>query len=331
VKQNIALSVVSVFLSLLLIEAGARILQPIGYQPFFDTSSEEWKHDSADLPTLIKASRAMGYELIPRRGSGGYKVNSLGIFDRERTIEKKASEFRIIALGDSITGGGGMTYVKFIEDALKDKTGHIEIWNCGVPGYNTAQELAFLQQRCINFKPDLVLLQFCLNDFQVTPVVIKDKGRPVVYWPRNDAAGFINPLLFKYSYLYRRIIFFLYFRENFDEKEKCYRIVKESLTRMRDLLAERGVSFFVAVFPYMKDPYNEQDNTRYAYIREIIRDLHITSLDLTPTFLNAKVTVGELSIGDGLHPNVKGHELAANVILKEMFKRNLLPSGIQKE
>ena len=40
-----------------------------------------------------------------------------------------------------------------------------EVWNLGVPGYNTAQELAYLQRGGRAYAPDLVVVGFFPNDF----------------------------------------------------------------------------------------------------------------------------------------------------------------------
>ncbi|HEY5657362.1 MAG TPA: SGNH/GDSL hydrolase family protein, partial [Myxococcota bacterium] len=39
--------------------------------------------------------------------------------------------------------------------------------NFGVPGYNTAQELALLEARVLAFEPDVVILQYTINDLHV--------------------------------------------------------------------------------------------------------------------------------------------------------------------
>ena len=40
-----------------------------------------------------------------------------------------------------------------------------EVWNLGVPGYNTGQELAYLEEIGPRAKPDLVIVGFYPNDF----------------------------------------------------------------------------------------------------------------------------------------------------------------------
>ena len=100
------------------------------------------------------------------------RINSLGFRDRqEYSLEKPANTFRIIVLGDSVTFGHGTlddtTYPYLLEQELKKWRPDVawEIWNLGVPGYNTGQELAYLEQIGPQADPDLVIVGFYPNDF----------------------------------------------------------------------------------------------------------------------------------------------------------------------
>jgi len=42
------------------------------------------------------------------------------------------------------------------------------VLNFGVPGYNTVQELEVLRVKALRFKPDLVILQYCINDEHIS-------------------------------------------------------------------------------------------------------------------------------------------------------------------
>jgi len=55
----------------------------------------------------------------------------------------------------------------------------VEVINFGVPGYNTAQEANLLEDVVAAWDPDLVVLQFCGNDFQL-PNFIQTSAGPLV-------------------------------------------------------------------------------------------------------------------------------------------------------
>lgn len=99
------------------------------------------------------------------------RINSLGFRDwREYATEKRPGTFRILVLGDSVTFGHGTldetTYPYLLEQRLKQWRPDVgwEVWNLGVPGYNTAQELAYLQEVGPRYAPDLVIVGFYAND-----------------------------------------------------------------------------------------------------------------------------------------------------------------------
>ena len=99
-------------------------------------------------------------------------TNALGFRDpRNYPLEKGRNTFRIVVLGDSVTFGHGArfetTYPYLLEQRLKAWRPDVtwEVWNLGVPGYNTAQELAYLHEVGPRYQPDLVIVGFFPNDF----------------------------------------------------------------------------------------------------------------------------------------------------------------------
>ena len=99
-------------------------------------------------------------------------INALGFRDpREYTLEKPPGTFRILVLGDSVTFGHGAideaTYPYLLEQRLKAWRPEVDwqVWNLGVPGYNTGQELAYLLEVGPRYQPDLVVVGFYENDF----------------------------------------------------------------------------------------------------------------------------------------------------------------------
>lgn len=123
------------------------------------------------------------YVADPRRGQklgAGYdgwfagvpvKVNQLGFRDdREYALAKGPRTFRILVLGDSVTFGHGSvfehTYPYLLEQQLRQWRPAIDwqVWNLGVPGYNTRQEWAYLTEVAQAYAPDLVIVGFFPND-----------------------------------------------------------------------------------------------------------------------------------------------------------------------
>ena len=90
-------------------------------------------------------------------------INRLELRDtREYDLAKKPNTFRILVVGDSVTFGHGSVhaYPELLEARLKTWRPEVDwqVWNAGVPGYNTSQELAHLLEVGGAFQPDLVIV-----------------------------------------------------------------------------------------------------------------------------------------------------------------------------
>src|SRR5919108_5792949 len=106
------------------------------------------------------------------------RMNSHGFRDKERTYEKKEGTFRILALGDSYTEGVQVsleqTFPYILEERLNsEKSGvRFEVLNLGVSGFGTAQEYLTLKHYGLEYKPDLVILNFFIgNDVRDNSVI----------------------------------------------------------------------------------------------------------------------------------------------------------------
>ncbi len=127
---------------------------------------------STPHPTLYRPSLHphLVYELDP--ASPG--VNSLGMRDHELDPVALHARPKIAVIGDSHTYSVDVsrvdeTFPAQLEHALHHQFGQprVKVLNFGVPGYNMAQELAVLQLKVLDYAPQLILLQYCLNDTHV--------------------------------------------------------------------------------------------------------------------------------------------------------------------
>jgi len=104
-------------------------------------------------------------------GGESLVVNSIGMRDREYTIEKPARVARIAVLGDSYAFGNGVpaaaTFVKVLEremNANRRAGVRYEVMNFGVKGYDTTQESATLREVALPLDPDVLIVAYFLND-----------------------------------------------------------------------------------------------------------------------------------------------------------------------
>lgn len=137
----------------------------------------EWYLKTSTTPSLTPGYKRSHseriYELVPNYEGKTYdailKFNSLGLRDYDRPILKDA--YRIAIFGDSITFGQGVelknTFAKILEQQLNEhyKTKfQIQVFNFGVPSYNTLSEYLYLKDSYHRYKPDLVIFQYTAED-----------------------------------------------------------------------------------------------------------------------------------------------------------------------
>jgi len=98
------------------------------------------------------------------------RIDSLGFRDREIPEAKPKGEYRILALGDSITWGDYLqadeVYVEQMERFLNAAvTGlRVEVVNAAVGDIGLREEVDILEERGLRVHPDEVLVAFYLND-----------------------------------------------------------------------------------------------------------------------------------------------------------------------
>lgn len=100
----------------------------------------------------------------------GARHNSQGFRTPEYTLAHPPNTFRILVLGDSITWGQGVkleeTFPQVLQSLLHQKCPEVqyELIGMGVRGHRLADNLMKLLVHGQYLKPDLVLIQVCVND-----------------------------------------------------------------------------------------------------------------------------------------------------------------------
>lgn len=104
-------------------------------------------------------------------------VNSSGFRDREYARQKPPGTRRVVVLGDSIAFGNHLdvdrTFPEQLEAMFRSAGKSVDVLNLAVGGYHTLNEVAFLEQLGLSFDPDVVVVQFCINDLGVHPQVLE--------------------------------------------------------------------------------------------------------------------------------------------------------------
>ena len=179
--SRIALALCGLVAALLAVEIGVRVMNAREDRALFDrarlTAGRPLPKGPLGLGDLIRASELpdLIYELRPDLERVDYvgaavSTNADGFRRTSPTAPAADTTYRVLGLGDSVMFGQGVSdgreYLSRLEKNLNrdDPSRDWQVLNAAVPGYNTAQEVAYLRARGLAFEPDLVLVGFVSND-----------------------------------------------------------------------------------------------------------------------------------------------------------------------
>jgi lysophospholipase L1-like esterase len=234
----------------------------------------------------------------------------------DRIMEEKPLSYKILVLGDSITQWG--KYVDYFTQLLHEQYNNkdVEVINAGVMGYDTELEYRFLKYRGLRLKPDLLILQFCVNDFRGTPLIIQQESGQWMALEKNFRLNNItSSALFRHSKLCEficiRLLYFLHKQKSVNELKAN---VKEPLRMIKDLMMKTKTPFYIILFPYLTENANSQE---YEMMLKIIKELGLEhyTIGLREEFSKAGF---ENIRKDAIHPNQEGDKLAANALFVKM-------------
>lgn len=261
---------------------------------------------SGNLRGLIQHSERPGviYELKPSRRwefKGAFtETNRHGFRGPDWAEAKGANTLRVVGLGDSVMFGWGVdqgaTYMSLLERSLAGAIPGraVEVLNCAVPGYNTSQELAVLEQQCLRFDPDVILVGYCLNDW-VAPFFVKDPVK----------GGLIeSSVLLKWIQERGREGAQRYF-DRYQGMDKTVQALKDlsRLARERKL----PVVFFVAPTPHAERDADEA-------LRGLARELGFVNVEVTEALRRGHQLEDLVLSATDDHPNPAGHRLIAEAL-----------------
>lgn len=282
----------------------------------------------------------LGYEMIPGALSS-VSVNKYGMVGREYPLKKGPDTYRILLLGDSIIQEH--SFAAFLEEMLNSSgmRRRFEIWNAGVGGYQINQYAAYLRHKGLKFHPDMVIVNFGLNDFDIHHIVFYKTKNGVVghYDPATLISEKVpvNKFLLLNSYLYRFLITRLQVLVLRHEKGAASGVKGKRLTEseqgaegrcylrtMADLCREAKVPLVGVVFPYLKPfaDYAEWQMLQYVQIFGSLRALKIEHIDLS-NHLPEEQRSGFRAADDEVHLSPKGYKIAAQAVSNYLLSNQL--------
>jgi lysophospholipase L1-like esterase len=237
----------------------AELVVRVAFRGSVDFDVEMWKYATqikrpSDDPRVVFEHRPDGSALLM-----GVKVttNSLGLREGERTREKPAGTYRIVALGDSITMGWGvaqdMTYPAQLERKLNAQPPkgfpaglRYEVLNLGVGNYNTVQEVMRLRNLGLALDPDLIILGYFINDAEPTP---------------KPSRGFLIEQSYLYAFIASRVRLFKpstgtyldYYRGLYADGAPGWQAAQAALRDLATISRDRSIPAMMFIIPEMHE------------------------------------------------------------------------------
>jgi hypothetical protein len=255
-------------------------------------------------------------------------------------VQKLPGTRRAVFVGDSFTYGAGIllddTYPKRLERSLSAERG--ERWESivlAVPGVDTEQEAALVEQEALIYSPDVLVLGYVLNDAEDPDAA---EHRRAAEWTVAEAAR-RNPPWWRRSALLSlvadRIRATRENRERIDNHLALYgndapgfARARKALDRIGALCQERSIPFVIVLFPLFANRLDEGYPFLPAHdkVAAAGRNAGGRVVDLLPYYrgMDWHLLVVEGALDE--HPNELAHRIAAQAVLKELDSALLIPS-----
>jgi lysophospholipase L1-like esterase len=263
----------------------------------------------------------------------------MGFREKQYPVERRPGVRRIAVIGDSYTFGYGVDFAEIFSKRLEEKLNGsgqpYEVINFGVPGYNTTLELATLRESAAQFKPDLVIVGYVLNDTEIqnrrkdtagskggTSIInaahLALKDISMLYYFLAPKLGALAGALFNARYAVggtKEII------RSFEDDAPGWIESRNALLGIAEEARAIGAPTLVVVFPMMVDSYPLA--AAHNRITAFCREHGIAVLDLMSTLEGRKVSE-MIVVLDG-HPNGRMHRIFADRIY-DYLSQNYAPT-----
>ncbi|MDA0990748.1 MAG: SGNH/GDSL hydrolase family protein [Verrucomicrobia bacterium] len=278
-------------------------------------------------------------------------VNAAGFRGQAQAVEsrKAPGTYRILGLGDSFTFGVGVkdsdTFLMGLQQRLNaaPPIGQtFEVLNAGVQGYNTRDEVLYLEQRWLpaGIEPDLVLIVFYLNDAYSDNTFLNMGQTLGVYLNQPEGLAKVSRIwdLAQHKFRARKVTQQTedYYHNHFFTNAATFlgapgdfsidwNDSRAALARARELATENDFQLGVIIFPEL---HRLDDHYPFEQIHALVgatcRQLGIPVMDLLDTYRGHDPRRLWAHPSDH-HPNEKAHAMAAEAI--DDFVRREFLSG----
>lgn len=303
--KSSALIFVSVALSFLTLELYVRAFVDDG----LNYELEMWKY--AKLLKQVSEDPNIGHEHRAKTDAQlmgvSVAINSAKLRDREFAQRKPAGSIRILMLGDSITLGWGNEAADSVAKQLESEFGDrfpeqtIDVINAGVGNYNTAMEVGWFLSRGIAYEPDIVVLNYFVNDAELTP------ARRGGIWREHSAAYVF--LASRFDAVRRRYgggDWLNYYQALYAPDAPGWAITQAQIRELARVCQEQNIKLAIASYPELHQLRPYPLAAVNAALAKLAKDLGVLFVDLLPS------VAGEIPQTLWVTPNDAHPNAAAN-------------------
>jgi lysophospholipase L1-like esterase len=229
-------------------------------------------------------------------------------------------------LGDSLTVGWGVpveqTFSKRIEKLFAADGVNAEVINTGVGNYNTIQEVEYFVTEGFKYRPDVVVLNFFVNDAEP---ILKHESPSIlarVCYACVFILGRVDTLTRKFLSKKDWAEYYLGLYD--DGNATGWLKAKESIEKLAGYCKSHGIALVIANLPELHDV----QHYRFGRISDLVRDAanqySVDYVDILP-YLQKEESAALWVTPPDPHPNAHANDLIAQVLyrtLKPMVANN---------
>ena len=264
-------------------------------------------------------------------------VDALGMRSRATPTppEKPAGTYRVLVLGDSFTFGVGVrdadTFCRRLETKLTARHERpVDVLNAGVQGYNTRDEVLYLEKQWLGLDPDLVLIVFYLNDAYDDSTILNNGEALGIYETQPGGPARVSRLWDLAQHKLRarrasRAVEEFYQRHFFADADSFleapgqlrvdWAASKTALVRAADLAEAHGFQLGLVMFPEL---YRLKGGYPFGAVHKLVAatctDLGIPVLDLYGDVFEGQHAPDLWVHPSDHHPNEIAHRMVADAM-----------------
>lgn len=290
------------------------------------------------------------------QGKIKFHFNRNGIRGNDIPFNKDDDVYRIVVLGDSIAEGYGVQFEnttgKQLEMMLnqRKKSKRFEVVNVAMAGLNIVQEAHLLNILGVKYSPDLIIIGYCMNDADGGTGYNPKKKKEE--YAKIQVLNITVPRWLKHSLKKSALLFFI--KERIDALfmglgindsddpfntfstdyfHKLYKIdgnwnkVLQGFARINKISKELHSDVIMFIYPVMRDFENYKWMDIHKRIMTAGKDNGFHVIDSLKVYSQYPVKSVRVERGDFMHPNRKGHKIAATVLFDYITENILIRKG----